>query len=472
MLTTLYVISDLHLGGASELHGHPGFQICPPSTQAKLVRFIDRLPSRETNADVRLIIAGDIVDFLAEEPFEAFTGDPRVAKLKLTHILDRTASVWDALRRFVSERDGALTMILGNHDIELAMPTSRKLLLDRIGGGRVDFIYNNEAFTCGPVLVEHGNRFDAWNAVPHGALRRVCSQLSRGLPVVPQFPALPGSQLVIEVMNPLKQQYAFIDLLKPEDAAALPVLAALGAGSLSGIWKFFKRYYQKCSVDFNESGEPLDEELISGYDMPSDEKMFKLAQDIACGGNVSQVGAVGDFLDSVAGVVTEKVRKARCDALFKAFRGSSDRHRVAFDVNKEMGSYLTAARSAVSSGFQVVVYGHTHLVKRVGLGTDTDALPVYLNTGTWADLMRIPDSIWDNAELPAREALTAFVSDLESNSLERWRRSVPTYAKIEMDHATVLNADVYFADGDMSERVTTAGLMLRLSGEPLGERHY
>ena len=69
--------------------------------------------------------------------------------------------------------------MLGNHDIELSLPGTRQLLLDRLGPGRIDFTYDNEALTIGPVLIEHGNRFDAWNAVPHGALRRLRSQLSR-----------------------------------------------------------------------------------------------------------------------------------------------------------------------------------------------------------------------------------------------------------------------------------------------------
>jgi hypothetical protein len=96
----------------------------------------------------------------------------------------------------------------------LALPGIRSLLLDQIGSGRVDFIYDNEAFTFGRVLIEHGNRFDEWNAVPHGSLRRGRSQLSRGLPVKPAFPELPGSRLVVDVMNGLKRQYAFVDLLK------------------------------------------------------------------------------------------------------------------------------------------------------------------------------------------------------------------------------------------------------------------
>jgi hypothetical protein len=81
--------------------------------------------------------------------------------------------------------------------------------------------------------------------------------------------------------------------------------------------------------------------------------------------------------------------------------------------------------------------------------------------------MRIPDSIWSANEDQARKELTAFVADLESNSLQKWRRGVPTYARIEVDGNAVQSADVFFADGDGSIRVTTAALMARLAGGPM-----
>jgi hypothetical protein len=237
----------------------------------------------------------------------------------------------------------------------------------------------------------------------------------------------------------------------------------LGAGGVREVWQFFQRYRQSWAVDYDENREPLDQEYIGAGDQ-SDQQMFDLAQDIASGGDAAQVAAVGDFLQGVAGAVTDKVRQARREALFKAIRGSAGRHRDAFDVGKEADTYLVPARTAAASGFQVVVYGHTHLAKRIGLGATGAALPVYLNTGTWADLMRIPDSIWSADEDQARKELAAFVADLESNALEKWRRGVPTYARVEIDGNAVRSADVFFSDGDGSERVTTAALMQRLAG--------
>lgn len=466
----LYVISDLHLGGApalAGLGGGHGFQICPPRTQAAMAAFIDRLPKAEANADTHLVLAGDIVDFLAEEPFAAFTADPAAALAKFRSIVKNTAPVWAALRRFVGERGGALTLMLGNHDIELSLPAVREALLAEVRGGsgaagRVEFIYDNEAFSAGAVLIEHGNRFDAWNAVPHGALRRVRSQLSRRLPVLPEFPALPGSKLVVDVMNGLKKAYPFIDLLKPEDAGALPVAAALGAGGVREVWKFYGQFQRSSGVDFNEgTGEPTDETYIAagvagGNVSAEDQALFDLAEDIAAGGQAGQVS------------FAEWKAEMRHKALLTAMRSLADKHRQAFAVEHEDEVYLKPAQRAAQAGWRVVVYGHTHLAKRIAIGDGGQA--VYLNTGTWADLMRLPDEVWSADKNAASAALSAFVTDLGQGALDDWRRSLPTYARIELDDAgTVAHAGVHFADND--EAISTERIWQRLKGGTAGAPH-
>jgi UDP-2,3-diacylglucosamine pyrophosphatase LpxH len=455
----VYVISDLHLGGAAPADGKRGFQICPPGTQRILADFILRLPPSTEQEDCHLVIAGDIVDFLAEEPFVPFTADPDEALRKFDLIVSSTAPVWDALRRFVVERRGDLVLMLGNHDIELSLPRTRAALLGKVGPGRVSFIDDNEAFVLGPLLVEHGNRFDAWNAVPHGALRRVRSQLSRRLPVAPAFPALPGSRLVADTMNPLKRDYPFIDLLKPEGAAALPILAALGAGGLKDVWAFYGNFRRQNAVDYDENQEPQDPELVSAP--PSAEAdLYAMAMDIAAGGDASQVSAVGDLLSGALQAISEKKRELRRSALFDAFSRLKDVQRNAFDITREDPTYLRPARRSAEAGFKVVVYGHTHLAKRVPIGGDGKS--VYLNSGTWADLMRVPDAVWAADATAARQALTDFVDDLERSRLERWRRSCGTYARIDLENDTVLGANVHFGADD--EIVSTEALLSRLSG--------
>lgn len=111
----------------------------------------------------------------------------------------------------------------------------------------------------------------------------------------------------------------------------------------------------------------------------------------------------------------------------------------------------------------MIIYGHTHHVKRIALGNHTDAYPVYLNTGTWADLMCVPPAIWGPEEGAARDTLHAFVEDLEKNQLTKWRRSIATYAKVEIDGDFVISADVYFAGNHA--QVTSTALAERFTEE-------
>ena len=460
----VHVISDLHLGGAAASPGSAAFQMCPPRTHALLSAFIDRLPASSHDQLSHLIIAGDLVDFLAEEPFEAFTADPIAACAKLQRIFDTSMSFWDALNRFSLQRRGVLSIMLGNHDIELSLPGVREMLFARVRGERVRFMYDNEAFTLGPLLIEHGNRFDPWNAVPHGALRRVRSQLSRRLDVWPAFPALPGSQMVIDVINPLKRDYPFVDLLKPETAAALPIAAALGAVGLPRAWKAFGKFRASQANDYDESsGEPLDPNMVSGFDH-SDDELWSAAQDISHGENSQQVNAIGDVLGKGVTAVSNAIKTARIDALFGAFRklrALQRLHRETFDIGTELPTYLIPATRAAEAGFKVIVYGHTHLPKRVPVKIAGQESAVYLNSGTWADVMCVPEGIWDADEANGRTLFRQFANDLGANSLDKWRRSIATYARIAIDGSEVESANIHFADDDML--VSTTALMERLA---------
>ncbi len=467
MRRVVHVISDLHLGGTPASATRQSFQMCPPETHAALARLIDRLPPSTTDLASTLVVAGDIVDFLAEEPFSTFTVDPVVAREKLQRIFDSTKVVWDALNRYAGERHGHLILMLGNHDIELSLPGVRPMLLSRVGGARTEFIYDNEAYSIGPLLIEHGNRFDAWNAVPHGALRRVRSQLSRKVPVSPPFLALPGSRMVIDVINQLKPQYPFIDLLKPETAVALPIAAALGALGLKDTWKAYANFRESCSVDYDEtSSEPVDQNYISG-EIDPDQVLWDAAQDIEAGGDSQQVSGLGDVLRKSASAAAGAMSTARIDALFMAFRKLANlrrMHRDAFSVEHESPTYLNPARRSAAAGYKVIIYGHTHLPKRIALGDagDPDSA-FYLNTGTWADVMCLPAGIWDEAEPEGKILFRQFCADLDGASLARWRRTLPTYARVELEDDALMSADILFGDDDT--RVTTDGVWKRLASE-------
>src|SRR5262249_37777826 len=143
----------------------------------------------------------------------------------------RDRQLFDALRTFTGRR-GRLTLLLGNHDVELSFPQVRRRLfqyLDAEALTRITFIYDGEAYAVGDALIEHGNRYDGFNVIDHDRLRRVRSLQSRRQAIPPEyaFAPPPGSRLVASIMNPIKQMYPFVDLLKPETEAVVPMLLAL-----------------------------------------------------------------------------------------------------------------------------------------------------------------------------------------------------------------------------------------------------
>ena len=56
MRTTLYVVSDLHLGGAPLRDRIAGFQMCPPAVRDLLVNFLDRLSDGSDDAGLCLVL--------------------------------------------------------------------------------------------------------------------------------------------------------------------------------------------------------------------------------------------------------------------------------------------------------------------------------------------------------------------------------------------------------------------------------
>lgn len=460
MERSLFVISDLHLGGAPGPEGATGFQIISQAGRARLADFLAFVTNqRGAGRDVHLIVAGDIVDFLAEESFAVFTDD-RDARKKLERIFQRTEDVWTGFAE-LTQAGIRLTLLLGNHDIELSLPGTRQLLLERLGAGRVEFIYDNQAYVDGPVLIEHGNRYDAWNIVSHDSLREVRSALSRA-EAPPKFESPVGSHLVCEVMNRLKMQYPFVDLLKPEDAAVLPLLAVLAPSLVSDMMKLVPLWRKQAQVKFDGAGLPVDAANIAAEEA-LDESMIELAQELAYG----DVASIGAFDDMKGILELWQLRRSTADEvhqlkrLYRALRARADHTWHAFNVNRESEVYLAPARAAAARGFRVVVFGHTHLAKRVPLQDGS----IYLNSGTWADLMQVPKAVLQGDEFEGQRACATFLDALKANQLSTWRRQVPTFARIQFTGDTLASADVFFYDGaGLVERVPD-GQLVRLSAD-------
>jgi UDP-2,3-diacylglucosamine pyrophosphatase LpxH len=488
----VFVISDLHIGGVYPHSDDPqerGFRI---NTQVpQLTAFVTALADKQPGEPaIELVINGDFVDFLAESDsssagWQPFVQDPQAAARKLEAIVERDRALFAALGRLLS-RGHRLTVTLGNHDIELALPTVRKRLMELMGvegHHQFHFVYDGEAYVIGDVLIEHGNRYDMFNVVDHDALRRFRSLLSRNqaVPAEQQFNPPTGSHIVASIMNPVKTSYPFIDLLKPETGAAMPILLALEPGARSqlgrlalmvnrarkhrlssaampgfggdiraegdtggsfgqDIGSFDDGFGDDAAVshgDFGDSGDygnRGDDALAALVAEAMGDDAEEFLREFDPPASVGEDISAADFFDRSMGLASLLLAPSggdverRLPSLLKALRAvQGDK---SFDRAIETASeYLDAAQALARGGFRCVVFGHTHLAKRVLL--EDDAL--YINTGTWADVMRFPMEILTGSDQEALAGLREFVQDIGTGKLNRWIRFGATYARLDLD---------------------------------------
>ncbi len=501
----LFVISDLHLGGRPSSGNDaaaPGGQIC--RSYPALTRFIDWVAQQGTQQEpVELVINGDIVDFLMEDDYpqesDTLPWLPDEARIiaKLQQIIERTRAdaqqagygPFDAMAQLLAAGQD-LTFILGNHDVELSLPKVRQFLEQQVllpgrgaSVGRFRFCYDGEAYVRGDLLIEHGNRYDPWNMIDHSALRQERSMLSRGLGAQMlersegQFAPPPGSLMVTRVINPLKRKYRFVDLLKPEDKAAIPILLALHP-KLEFVLKALLQFQSQRAnrmenpVQPTRSGHLSSRAALTEFDLAASLELAlgpQVAQQFGAIGVKSVPGAgggggggggaplsaaqcwdkiktlsgnIGQWIDDTASLFDQAVAKPqRYPLLRRALQNW--RGELALRQDTEAAEYLDAVRELAQTGaFRCIVFGHTHLPKQI----DLDQVR-YLNTGTWADIMQLPpdvlaDGVNDgvneglndgvNAGAATDGPLARFVQDLQHNRIEAYLTRQLCYAELTL----------------------------------------
>lgn len=234
----LYVVSDLHMGG------RPGFQVLRHGP--RLGRFIRKLAGERPGERLGLVLNGDVIDSLSED-IQGYVAMEEAESMMDRIYRDGTFEpVWDALRMFIRCPGRSLVIVLGNHDIELALPLVQSSIRKEIAGdddaarGRITFATQGAGYACrvggARVLCTHGNEVDGWNLVDYERLRGLAIWQTGGMPFDPsEWVPNAGTRLVKDVMNDIKRKYAWIDLLKPENKAAVGVLLVLDPGQLAKI---------------------------------------------------------------------------------------------------------------------------------------------------------------------------------------------------------------------------------------------
>ncbi|MBL8683817.1 MAG: metallophosphoesterase [Myxococcales bacterium] len=444
----IYAISDLHLGGMP----HP--MLGSPKLLADFLRYVAR-QARARGETRELVIHGDFVDFLAERSrtatsaspatcFDAWTPTQADALAKLEDVIRSFQDVFAALAECVQHLD-QLTILLGNHDLELALPAVRTRFLRELGTSphRCRFVVDNEAYRVGDVLIEHGNRYDPWNAIDYDGLRREVSTASRGETNPLPMAVCPGSRLVAEVVSPLKSRYHFIDLLKPEDKVVTLLLLAIeptlqfdldllfrSAASYATQWRhahsFTAARRMGVGAEHGIAGAADGTGVPGSLAAAFPEALVTYEeQPIA-----SSVGWIRKFLDDrveslrVLADKGEEIPEPRMRRLQVALRHALVGDRT-FDLGESSGPYAAAAaRLATQTGARLVIMGHTHLARAHPVGADG---AWYVNTGTWADVIQCDPALLEDKNLAD---FSKWVVALARNELAGKRAPRPCYADV------------------------------------------
>jgi UDP-2,3-diacylglucosamine pyrophosphatase LpxH len=363
-----------------------------------------------------VVLAGDVFDFLTSHNGTPLTDITAICEF--TRMITAChPEVFDALAELARSRRHRLVIMGGNHDSELIFPAVQETIERGLGANFLDrsvyWMVHGEAFCLrvggAVVLVEHGNILDPWNKINHAALQRALSLASHNFSfsALDDYQPPPGSRLVLEVVNDLRPTYQWIDALKPETEAVLPLL-----------WHFAT--WKQRRMILNLADEYMSMKAFAwnkkiGNLRPS-ERLYKGEKELE---NAPRDQAFKEWFDAayeqqrltlgVEGGYHRMIKKLR----------SVSAHDTFFDIDQSDDStnYL---QPVFESGVDLIIHGHTHSAKACVLEGG-----MYLNTGTWGQLLRLPqsyesDTVWQD-----------FLNLLRTNNVECFSR--PTFARIRRE---------------------------------------
>jgi UDP-2,3-diacylglucosamine pyrophosphatase LpxH len=377
------------------------------SRPRELAGFIEGLSARVADDEtLELVVAGDCVDFLAIPPFAAWTVEREAASGKLARTMNAQpfAQVFDALARHVAGGH-RLTILIGNHDVELALPHVQEEFLTRLQATNHDVLFfdDNRAYRVGRLLIEHGNRYDGANENDWTGLRAIGSALSRNETPCDELEPSAGSRLVEKIISPLKSMgYPFIDLLQPQGELVALLLVAFEPSILLDLPKIGRilraKKLQAKNAKGLQPGETRhvsfrphtreDQQLLAAFG--SAYTTLRTADEHVGLGDLIMTGwqARNESLSTLL-ELGESIPPARLEqirvVMNKLLLGDTS---LAIDGDTEQYGEAAKRLIAQSKGeIEVVVMGHTHLARQLG----SAERGTYINTGTWADVIRVPN---------------------------------------------------------------------------------
>lgn len=411
----VHVISDIHMGGS------PGFQILRET--ARLAGYIRRLAQERPGQEVALVLNGDVFDTLAEELGHGVYIAVEQAQAVVERIMDDASfqSVWQALAAFVQTPQRTLVFVIGNHDIEIAFPVVQNLLLSRLAGAeltaraRIIFSTTGAGYTCmvggARVYCTHGNEVDAWNYNRYEDLARVGRRLNAGASFAPtDWKPNAGTKMVKEVMNSVKVDYRWIDLLKPEGSAALGTLLVIApeqlgklqalpgilAEQIEGSWVKEGRLSANAGATPVATPAPAFESLI-GPHLSSVQPGKARVDDLLLQTETRfstvaqpQNGTLGakEIISGAGQWLVSRIRGAGPVESLRLALKDWLKDDNTFKLEDEDDTYKAVLKH-VGPAVDIVITGHTHLARAINMGGGR----LYFNSGTWIRLMRFTDAM-------------------------------------------------------------------------------
>jgi UDP-2,3-diacylglucosamine pyrophosphatase LpxH len=485
----LYVISDLHIGGgkedmqiftSSKLLAAFIRSLIPPAAQTAGGGPPDRLPPPSAQDRVALVMNGDVVDFLAEDPPTYLDIEGAVRKLRGvverrgTNHGDSFCDVFAAMRDFLEAPNRHLVLVLGNHDLELALPHAQDWLSQWLtqgedaARGRLTFATDGSGYRCdvgsSSVLCVHGEVADRWNAVDHHSLRAISHVLKAGK-TPPAWHPNAGTKLVRDVMNDIKREYPFVDLLKPEIEALLPILKTLNAATFARLTGAVSALEELVATtkDRREQFLTMDKRVQS----PKAEELLPIAalQLLHMDGVPEMSAAEQAEVDAKAGLNPMDLARQEttanqlllwqdaCRRLAAAPGSFYQRHiqgkteaqmlleclRTMLKKDETFNIYsedepFAWTKNNVSDSINFVVAGHTHLERCIFRPHGA-----YFNSGTWANLIKLDPDLFKKA--PNEEARKKQEADFTKIFLDLQQRKTIKdlqYAKVASPVPTVV----------------------------------
>jgi UDP-2,3-diacylglucosamine pyrophosphatase LpxH len=428
----LYVISDIHLGGEKSAAGN--FQIFNQGNRLK--NFINKIRLSRPKEKVSLVLNGDIFDSLAEKDVEGYVAVSETEALNMMKRIFKDVSfksAWQALQKFIEAPHRYLVFVIGNHDIELALPVVQDFLKSTLAKGdperqsRMIFATTGAGYSCmvgnARVYCTHGNEMDDFNWVDYNLLGQLANAMNAGRSIANKdWKPNAGTRLVVDVMNIVKQRYPFVDVLKPEANAIAAILLTLDKETFSKIdlsdgipimrdkWKG-RSVTANLLGDMAENGlapprpqmmeaylshvvgRNLGEEIQSRGTMLAEDELLQDAEenlditDSEYEGTSEEGTETLGWFDVVLGRVGLTSKKK---ALRRALQDWNDQQEDFAIDHKD--TLFTKIQDRTGPDVDFVITGHTHMPR---------ALPMqhhgyYYNTGTWIRTYRFTKACLDD----------------------------------------------------------------------------